>query len=161
MDYNNTFSPVARYSSICYIIAIATQEDIELHQMDMDITFLNGNIKEDIYMDQPASYIESSRPNMVCKLQRSLYGLKQAPRAWNNMIDKFLKESGYRQSQANVCVYIKDKGGEKTTIALYINNLLIACSNENTLQNVKKELVNRFNIKDLGPVKFILGLEIA
>ncbi len=101
--------------------------------MDVDIAFLNGDIEEDIYIDQPASYVESSRPNMVCKLQRSLYGLKQAPRVWNNMIDKFLKESGYRQSQANVYVYIKDKGKEKMIIALYIDNLLIACSNENTL----------------------------
>ncbi len=161
VDYNNTFSPVARYSSIHYVIAIATQEDMELHQMDMDIAFLNSDIEEDIYMDQPASYIESNRPNMVCKLQRSLYGLKQAPRAWNNVIDKFLKESRYVQSQADVYIYIKDKGGEKMIIALYIDNLLIACSNENTLQNVKKELANRFNMKDLGPAKFILRLEIA
>ncbi len=77
------------------------------------------------------------------------------------MIDKFLKESRYRQSQADVCVYVKDKGGEKTIIALYVDNLLIACLNENTLQHVKKELANRFNIKYLGPVKFILGLEIT
>ncbi len=161
IDYNDTFSPVARYSSIRCVIAIATQEDMELHQMDVDTAFLNGDIEEDIYMDQPTDYVESSGSNMVCKLQRSLYGLKQAPRVWNNVIDKFLKQSGYVQSQADVCIYVKDKGGEKTIIALYVDDLLIACSNDDSLQQVKKELANRFNMKDLGPAKFILGLEIT
>ncbi len=68
VDYNNTFSLVARYSSICYVIAIATQENMELHQMDMDTAFLNGDIEEDIYMDQPIGYVETSNSDMVCKL---------------------------------------------------------------------------------------------
>ena len=101
-EYEEVFAPVARYSSIRSVLAIANQLDLEVHQMDVKTAFLNGDLENEIYMEQPEGYVGKSRPNMVCKLQKSLYGLKQSARCWNVAKDRFLKDAGYVQSSADL-----------------------------------------------------------
>ena len=88
IDYNETFTPVAKMDSIRIALAIAASKQWEVHHMDMKCAFLNGNITEDIYMQQPQDFF--SNPYFVCRLKKSLYGLKQTPRAWYAKIDGFL-----------------------------------------------------------------------
>ncbi len=92
MDYNETFAPVVKFVSIRYILALVTIEDMEIHQMDVKIAFFNGDLEEEIYMEQPEGFTQEGE-HLVCKLQQSLYGLKQSPRAWNKNLDAFLKAS--------------------------------------------------------------------
>jgi hypothetical protein len=90
VDYNETFAPVAKFVSICCILALAAIENMEIHQMDVKTAFLNGDLEEEIYMEQPKGFTQEGE-HLVCKLHKSLYGLKQSPRAWNQKLDVFLK----------------------------------------------------------------------
>ena len=99
-DYNDTFAPVARYSSIRSILAITNQLDLEVHQMDVKTAYLNGNLEHEIYMEQPEGYVDKNQADLVCRLRKSLNSLKQSARCWNITTDSFLKASGYIQSNA-------------------------------------------------------------
>ena len=88
MDYNETFTPVARMDSITLVLEVAASKRWEVHHMDVKSAFLHGDLKEDIYMKQPEGFIDD--PSLVCILRKSLYGLKQAPRAWYSKMDAYL-----------------------------------------------------------------------
>jgi len=83
VDYNETFAPIAKFTSICYIFAFTALEDMEIHQMDVKTTFLNGEFQEEIYMKQSQGFIHQGGEHAMCKLHNYLYGLKQSTRAWN------------------------------------------------------------------------------
>jgi len=104
VDYNEPFAPVANFVSIRCILALATIEDMEIHQMDVKTAFLNGDLEEEICMEQPEGFTHEGE-HLVCKLHKSLYGLKQSPRAWNQKLDAFLKSIEFTRSDANFSVY--------------------------------------------------------
>jgi hypothetical protein len=101
VDYNETFAPVAKFTSIRSILALAALEDMDIHQMDVKIAFLNGELEEEIYMEQPQGFVHQGGEHLVCKLQKSLYGLKQSPRAWNQKLDAFLKSIEFMKSEVD------------------------------------------------------------
>jgi hypothetical protein len=97
IDYEETFAPVARYTLIRTIIALAAKMKWKLHQMDVKTTFLNGVIEEEVYIEQPQGFEVEDRKSHVCKLKKALYGLKQAPRAWYGWYRQFPDELGLYQ----------------------------------------------------------------
>ena len=105
VDYNKTFAPVAKFPSIRVLLAVATQLNLELHQMDVDTAFLYGVIKEDIYITQLEGFIDTVHPNWVCHMKQALYGLKQAPHVWNETLDQYLLSNGFNKSMAYPCIY--------------------------------------------------------
>ena len=105
LDYNETFSPVVRFKSFCSLVAVAVQKGLKLHQLDITTAFLNGHLKEEVYMKQPEGFVEKGKEHLVCKLKQSLYGLRQSPRCWNSKLDIHLKGVGYVQSTNDPCIY--------------------------------------------------------
>jgi hypothetical protein len=99
VDYNKSFAPVVKFTSIHCIITLAASEDMEIHQMDVKIAFLNGELEEDIYMEQPQGFVHQGDEHIVCKLHKSLYGLKQSPRAWNQKLNTFFKSIKFMKSE--------------------------------------------------------------
>ena len=99
LDYKETFSPVARFESVRAVLALAAQMDLKIHQMDVATAFLNGELQELVYMNQPKGFVENGKEEMVCRLRRSIYGLKQSPRCWNSALDEHLKENSVRTKQ--------------------------------------------------------------
>ena len=95
IDYDETFAPVAKFTSIRIILTLAAKHKLMLHQMDVKTAFLNGVLDEDICMQKPDGYVDQAHPDNVCKLKRSLYGVKQAPRLWNQTIDASMLECGF------------------------------------------------------------------
>ena len=87
LDYEETFSPVVRFESIRFLLAMGAQHKLQLHQMDVSTAFLHGELTEEVYMQQPEGFIESGKEHLVCHLQRSIYGLKQSPHCWNHTLD--------------------------------------------------------------------------
>ena len=87
IDYDEVFSPVARYTSLRLLLALANAHDLEIHQMDVKTAYLNGELDSEIYMSQPEGFVDTERPNHVCKLKRSIYGLKQSARCWTTTLD--------------------------------------------------------------------------
>jgi hypothetical protein len=110
LDYHDTFSHIVKITSIRVLLAIAAALNFHVHQLDIKTTFLNGFLKEEIYMEQPEGYIQEGKEQLVCKLHKTLYGLKQSSRAWYERIDGFLQNEGYMSCNVDLNVYIKHVG---------------------------------------------------
>ena len=160
VDYDETYAPVARYPSVRAIVALAAHHGFELHQMDVKSAYLHGELEEDIYMQQPVGYVMAGREQLVCKLRKALYGLKQAGRTWHTKIDIVLQRQRFTALDADHCIYVREQDACVTIIALYVDDLLIACSELAHLTRVKRALTEQFEMEDLGEASFLLGIDI-
>jgi transposase InsO family protein len=163
IDYEETFSPVVRYTSIRVFLAIAATHGMHVHQMDVKTAFLNGELEEEVFMSQPEGFEERGKESLVCKLKRALYGLKQASRQWNIRLHDFLTGLGFERLSADTAVYtmIMESNGELLIIAVYVDDLGIACKVIESIEWVKGELSKEFEMKDLGEMTYILGIELT
>jgi hypothetical protein len=110
VDFVDTYSPVAKFGSVRIIMVVAARLDLELHQLDVKIAFLNGDLKEEIYMDQPDGFQIKGQEGKVCRLKKSLYGLKQSSRQWYLKFHQVILDIGYEMSPLDHCVYVwRDK----------------------------------------------------
>ncbi|KAG8485491.1 hypothetical protein CXB51_021304 [Gossypium anomalum] len=135
VDFTDVVSPVVKHSSIRALLGIVAMHDLELEQLDVKTAFLHGELEEDIYMQQPEGFTVSEKEDYVCLLKKSLYGLKQSPRQKNN-------------------------DGSFVYLLLYVDDMLIAAKDKGEIRKVKAQLSEEFEMKDLGPAKKILGIEI-
>ena len=142
------------------MIALAAENDLKLHQMDVTTAFLNGELKEEVYMKQPEGFIEEGQEHLVCRLKRSIYGLKQSPRCWNSALDVQLKEMGFAQSTSDPYVYMSTEG-EMFVIAVYVDDIVLAGKTDERIAEVKKPLSERFKVKDMGNLHYFLGVKVA
>ena len=161
IDYHETFAPVAKFTSIRLLLALAAQYDYEIHQMDVRTAFLNGDLDVDIYMAQPDGFVEQGRSHLVCHLKKSLYGLKQAGRAWYHKIHTALLSLHFTSLVSDTCVYVRRMDGHVIFVALYVDDLLLISDSLPTLATLKRDLSNRFEMADLGEVQYILGLQVT
>ena len=160
LDYEETYAPVARYPSIRALIALSAHHDWELHQMDVKSAYLNGDLEEEIYMDQPEGFVVEGKEDWVCRLKKSLYGLKQAGRTWYQKIDVALKRRGFNTLPSDYCIYVWRQGPIIIIIALYVDDLLLASNDLERLSQFKSDLTTEFEMEDLGEANFILGIDI-
>ncbi|KAJ9554596.1 hypothetical protein OSB04_018641 [Centaurea solstitialis] len=160
VDYDETFSPVAKIKSIRIMLAIAAFYDYEVWQMDVKTAFLNGKLSEDVYMTQPEGFVDIKHPNRVCKLEKSIYGLKQASRSWNLCFHEKVKAFGFSRSEDESCVYVKASGSIVTFLVLYVDDILLIGNDIPTMNGVKSWLGKCFAMKDLGEATYILGIRI-
>ena len=158
IDYHETFAPVARFGSIRTLLATAAQRGMHVHQMDVHTVFLNGELEEDIYMFQPEGFVVEGKEELVCHLHRSLYGLKQTPRCWNKELTCHLLDSGFQQSKADPCVYFRWKDGHLYIVSIYVDDLILVVDLLKDLVKTKEELSARFKMKDLGQLRYCLGI---
>ena len=136
--------------------------DWQLHQLDVKNAFLNGDLEEEVYMDVPPGLETQFNGSKVCRLRKSLYGLKQSPRAWFERFTKAVKCYGYSQCQIDHTLFIKHTSGGKTTVLIvYVDDIILTGDDEEEIQKLKKFLATEFEIKDLGSLKYFLGMEIA
>ena len=153
VDYNETFAPMARISSFRLLLAFANQFRLLVHHMDVKTAFLNGKLKEEIYM----KVLEGVKCNsdMACKLKRSLYGLEQSARCWFETFEKVLFEIDFKNSVEDRCVYILDKNdiSKNIYVILYVDDLVIVTKDINVMNKFKDYLANKFKMSDLGEVK--------
>jgi hypothetical protein len=101
------------------------------------------------------------KENLVCKLKKSLYGLKQSPRQWYKRFDSFMISNGFKRSQYDSCVYIKFVNGSPIYLLLYVDDMLIAAKSKKEIAALKAQLSSKFEMKDLGAARKILGMEIG
>ena len=160
VDYEETFSPIAILKSILILLSIAACLDYEILQMDVKTAFLNGYLKENIYMMQPEGFVDKGQQQEVCKLLRSTYGLKQALRSWNLRFDETIKRMVLSKNVDEHCVYKYIKEKKVVFLVLYVDDILLIGNDVETLSNVKKWLVEQFQLKDLGEARYILGIQI-
>ena len=128
--------------------------------MDVKTAFLNGNLEEDLYIDQPEGFVSKDNIHKVCKLNRSIYGLKQASRSWNIRFDDAVKSFGFTQNMDEPCVYKKVSGSAIVFLVLYVDDILLIGNDIGILSSVKVWLSKTFLMKDLGEVSYVLGIKI-
>jgi len=126
IDYTKTFSPVSKKDSLRIIMALIAHYDLELHQMDVKIDFLNGNLEEEVFMDQPEGFSVEGKKHMVCKLKKSIYGLKQSSRQWYIKFNDTITSFGFQEIIVDRCVYRKVSGNKFIFLVLYVNDILLA-----------------------------------
>jgi hypothetical protein len=161
IDYFDTFAPVTRISTIRILIAMAAIYKLQIHQMDVKTAFLNGELDEEIYMEQPEGFVVLGQERKVCKLEKSLYGLKQAPKQWHEKFDSAMVHNGFKIHDADKCVYSKVDGNSIIIICLYVDDMLILGSNSECINQTKRFLSSVFCMKDLGVADVILGIKIV
>ena len=112
VDYDETFTPVARMESIKILLALACQLKFKFYQIDVKTAFLNEILKEDVYVAQPKGFIDPHFPNHVLYFKKAFYGLKQAPRAWYDQLTQYLVSHGFTRGKASQTLFIKREDGE-------------------------------------------------
>nr|GEV27644.1 hypothetical protein [Tanacetum cinerariifolium] len=160
-NYEETFSSVTDIRAIRILLAIVAFYDYEIWQIDVKIVFLNGYVREDVYMVQPKWFVDPKHPSKVCKLQQSIYRLKQASRSWNKRFDKEINEVGFTQNPDEPFVYLKASRSNVAFLVLYVDDILIMGNNITMLQDVKSWLCKCFSMKDVGEASYILGIKIT
>ena len=159
VDYLETFSPTPRRTTIRMVMQKAIQEGMIVHQMDFDTAYLNADLDCDIFVKPPDGFMEN--PNMVWKLKKSLYGLKQSGRMWNTLLNKFLTKEGFVRSMSDPCLYTYFDGKDTVNLIVWVDDLLIAASNQLLLDKFKSVLSQNFKMKDLGVLSYFLGIQFT
>jgi hypothetical protein len=142
------------------LISIADVKNWPLYQLDIKNAFLNGDLREEVYMHYPPGF--KLKPNHVLKLNKAIYGLKQSPRAWFERFTKAMKEANYHQGHSDHTMFYKhDHSGKITILIVYVDDIIITGNSEEEICSLKYFLNQQFEVKDLGPLKYFLGIEVA
>jgi hypothetical protein len=160
IDYHETFSPVAKLNTVRVLLSVAANLDWPLHQFDVKNAFLHGDLKEEVYMDIPPGYMSSST-GIVCRLQRALYGLKQSPRAWFGRFSMAMRKYGFQQSNSDHTLFLKRRQGKITALIIYVDDMIITGDDSEEIYRLEKHLAMEFEMKNLGGLKYFLGIEVA
>ena len=157
IDYHETFSPIIKVTTIRILLALAVSQSWHIQQLDISNVFLQGDIQEIIYMDQPPGFQDAQYPHHVCKLRKSLYGLKQAPREWFQKLTSRLLQLGFQGSKTDTSLYFTHKG--PIYLLIYVDDILILGPSLPQIRHLITSLSTHFKLKDLGPATRFLGIE--
>ena len=161
MDYKETFAPVAKMNTVRILLSLAVNKSWHIYQMDVKNAFLHGNLEEEVYMKLPPGHPLSSKPNLVCKLHKAIYGLKQSPRAWYSKLSSVLEQSNFKRSYSDSSLFVRRSSAGTLVMLIYVDDLIVTGDNLEEINNLKAALKEKFAIKDLGILKYFLGIEVA
>jgi hypothetical protein len=134
--------------------------DLELHQMDVKMIFLNGDLLKNVYMVQPKGFVVKEKEHMRCHTRKSIYGLKQASRQWYLKFNETIRSFGFKENEEDNYIYAKFRSGKFIFPIMYVDDILLASSDASLLLETKRFLSSNFDMKDLGEASFVLGIEI-
>jgi hypothetical protein len=160
IDYDETFSPVVKPSTIRIVLSLAVSSSWPIHQLDVKNAFLHGSLNETVYCQQPLGFENSSYPDHVCLLKKSLYGLKQAPRAWFQRFSTFIQTIGFTPSLSDTSLFIYHQNSNAAYILLYVDDIVLTASSQSFLDHVISLLRNEFSMTDLGSLHHFLGIAV-
>lgn len=154
------FAPVTRQTTLRAFLTIASKKGMILKHVDIKTAYLNGIVKGELYMRQPPGFAEIGKEDLVCKLKRSIYALKQSGRCWNQVLHTVLLNHNFKQCDSDPCLYVRRDKQSTIFLLIYVDDILIGCTEESETYKVYQDLKKHFEITWLGPVKHFLGHEI-
>jgi hypothetical protein len=160
LDFGETYAPIARLESIRILLVYATYHGFKLYQMDVKSTFLNGPIKEEVYVEQPPGFEDSEYPNHVYKLSKALYGLKQAPRAWYECLRDFLIDNGFKVGKADPTLFTKTITNNLFICQIYVDDIIFGSTNKSTCEEFSRIMIQKFEMFMMGELKYFLGFQV-
>ncbi|GJR13731.1 retrovirus-related pol polyprotein from transposon TNT 1-94 [Tanacetum coccineum] len=160
IDFEESFAPFARLEAVRIFVAYAAHKSFPIYQMDVKTTFLNGPLKEEVYVAQPDGFVDPDHPDKVYRLRKALYGLKQAPRAWYDELSKFLISKGFTKGITNPTLFMIKYGGDIILVQIYVDDIIFGSTNPKFSKRFEKLMHGRFEMSLMGEMKFFLGLQI-
>ncbi|GJV32699.1 retrovirus-related pol polyprotein from transposon TNT 1-94 [Tanacetum coccineum] len=161
IDFEESFALVARLEAIQIFLAFVAHMNMVVYQMDVKTAFLNGNLREEVYVSQPDGFVDPDKPNYVYKLKKALYGLKQAPRAWYDMLSSFLISNDFSKGSVDPTLFIRREGKELLLVQIYVDDIIFAASTPELCDLFAKIMCSKFKMSMMGKISFFLGLQIS
>lgn len=147
---------VARFDSIRTLLAASVNDEMHVHQMDVISAYVQGELTDEVYMEQPEMYVQHGEESKICKLLKLLYVLKQSGRQWYKKLDGYITNNGGVRTVANPCIYVFGKDDERVIVIIYVDDLILASKRAKELKIVKSKLKSAFEIVDLGLIHDVL-----
>ncbi|KAJ9565352.1 hypothetical protein OSB04_001318 [Centaurea solstitialis] len=160
IDYDETFAPVARIEAIRIFLAYVAHKNFTVYQMDVKTAFLNGELKEEVYVSQPEGFVDRTKPNHVYILDKALYGLKQAPRAWYDHLSNALLDNGFYKGKIDPTLFIKTEGDDILLVQIYVDDIIFGSTNSDMCTWFSDLMTTRFEMSMLWELSFFLGLQV-
>jgi hypothetical protein len=160
VDFGETFTPVVKPATIRTVLTIAASNRWPTRQLDVSNAFLHGNLREHVLCQQPTGFADPACPNAVCLLDKSLYGLRQAPRAWFDRFATFAISLGFHPTRSDSSLFVLRHGADVAYLLLYVDDMVLTGSSSALLQRIIDRLRAEFAIKDLGELRFFLGIDV-
>jgi hypothetical protein len=157
LDFDETYAPIARLESIRILLAYATYHGFKLYQMDMKSAFLNGPVKEEVYVEKPPDFEDSKYPTHVYKLSKALYGLKQAPRAWYECLRDFLITNGFKVGKVDPTLFTKTISKDLFICQIYVDDIIFGSTNKSSCEEFSRIMIQKFEMSMMGELKYFLG----
>nr|GEY06076.1 retrovirus-related Pol polyprotein from transposon TNT 1-94 [Tanacetum cinerariifolium] len=161
IDFEKSFAPVARLEAIRIFLAYAAHKNMVVYQMDVKTAFLNGNLREEVYVSQPDGFVDQDNPNHVYKLKNALCGLKQAPRAWYDMLSSFLMSQDFSKGLVDPTLFIRRNGNDLLLVQIYIDDIIFAASTIELCELFANLMCSKFKMSMMGKISFFLRLQIS
>jgi hypothetical protein len=160
LDFEENFAPVARLESIRILLAYATHHSFKLFQMDVKSAFLNGPIKEEVYVEQPPSFKDDRYPDHVYKLSKALYGLKQAPRTWYECLRDFLISNAFKVGKDDPTLFTKTCNGDLFVCQIYVDDIIFDSTNQKSCEEFRRVMMQKFEMSMMGELNYFLGFQV-
>ncbi|GKB83706.1 retrovirus-related pol polyprotein from transposon TNT 1-94 [Tanacetum coccineum] len=161
LDFEESFAPVARLEAIRIFLANAASKNMTVYQMDVKTAFLNGELKEEVYVSQPEGFVDPDHPHHVYRLKKALYGLKQAPRAWYDTLSRFLLAHGFSKGVVDPTLFIRKTGKHTLHVQIYVDDIIFASTDPRDCDRFSNEMSSKFQMSMMGQMSFFLGLQIS
>ncbi|GKA33747.1 putative ribonuclease H-like domain-containing protein [Tanacetum coccineum] len=161
IDFEESFAPVARIEAIRIFVANAAHKNMTIYQMDVKTAFLNGELKEEVYVSQPEGFVDQDNPSHVYKLKKALYGLKQAPRAWYDMLSSFLISQQFSKGAVDPTLFTRHARNNILLVQIYVDDIIFASTNTAMCDEFANQMTSKFKMSMMGQMSFFLGLQIS
>nr|GEV46534.1 retrovirus-related Pol polyprotein from transposon TNT 1-94 [Tanacetum cinerariifolium] len=160
IDFEESFAIVTRLEAVRIFVAYAAHKNFPIYQMDVKMAFLNGPLKEEVYVSQPDGFVDPDHPKKFYRLRKALYGLKQAPRAWYDELSKFLTSKGFTKGTIDPTLFTIRYGDDILLVQIYVDDIIFVSINPKYIKRFEKLMHSRFEMSLMGEMKFFLGLQI-
>nr|GEU79333.1 retrovirus-related Pol polyprotein from transposon TNT 1-94 [Tanacetum cinerariifolium] len=161
IDFKESFAPVAHIEAIRIFIANATSKNMTIYQMDVKTAFLNGELKEEVYVSQPESFVDPDHPTHVYHLKKALYGLKHAPRAWYDTLLRFLLDNKFSKGEFDPTLFTRRTGKHILLVQIYVDDIIFALTDPKACDIFSNEMSSKFQMSMMGEMSFFLGLQVS